>query len=111
MTQKPEPKRIPIEVPPGVEPLYANLAIISHTGAEFIIDYAMFIPSYKKSQVHTRIVMSPTHAKQLYKALGENLERYEAQFGNINLPPSLADHLFNAIKPSQSDADDDNQES
>jgi hypothetical protein len=53
--------------------------------------------------------MSPTHAKMLYRALGENLERYEAKHGVVDVPPSLADQLFGSIRPEDDDdSEDDN---
>jgi len=96
-----EPKRIKIEVPANLQAAYANFAVIAHTPTEFFLDFAQLLPGLNKSTVHSRIVMSPTHAKMLYLALGENLDRYEAKHGSVNVPPTLADQLFNAIKPPE----------
>ena len=104
--------QIQIEIPANLHAAYSNFAIIAHTPSEFFIDFAQLLPGLAKSQVHTRVVMSPTHAKMLYKALGENLERYEAQYGTINIPPSLADQLFGGVKPPspENDAPENNNE-
>lgn len=104
MTEKPQRKRIQLEIPSSLKAVYSNFAMIMHTSAEFFVDFAQILPGLNKSQVHTRVVMSPTHAKMLYKALGENLERYEAQHGTIEVPPSLADQLFSNIKSTDDDS-------
>ncbi|MCR5014602.1 MAG: DUF3467 domain-containing protein [Bacteroidales bacterium] len=62
---------------------YSNLAIISHSPTEFILDFVSLMPGIPKARVRSRIVMSPQHAKRLYKALAENLSKYEQQFGTI----------------------------
>lgn len=88
---------IPLEIPPHVQPVYANLARISHAPAEFVIDFARFLPGDMKAQVTARVVLSPVALKLFLHAASENLARYEANFGVINLPSggsSLADHLF-----------------
>ncbi|MBN1562162.1 DUF3467 domain-containing protein [candidate division KSB1 bacterium] len=67
------------------EGTYANLAIISHSPAEFIIDFTRVLPGVPKTKVYSRIIMTPQHAKALSKALQENLNKYEAQFGEIKV--------------------------
>ncbi len=62
---------------------YANLAIITHSFAEFIIDYVNVMPNVPKAKVKSRIVMTPPHAKRLMKALIDNVKRFEAQHGPI----------------------------
>lgn len=62
---------------------YANLAIITHSFAEFVIDYVNVMPNVPKAKVKSRIVMTPPHAKRLMKALIDNVKRFEAQYGNI----------------------------
>ncbi|HLA41811.1 MAG TPA: DUF3467 domain-containing protein [Aggregatilineales bacterium] len=96
--QTPPGKHIKIEIPSALRSIYSNFALISHTGMEFFIDFAQLIPGINRAQVHSRIVMTPTHAKMLYRALGDNLDRYEAQHGEIEVPPSLADQLFSGIR-------------
>ncbi|MBX2930333.1 MAG: DUF3467 domain-containing protein [Chitinophagaceae bacterium] len=65
------------------EGAYANLAIITHSHAEFVLDFVNVMPSTPKSKVKSRIIFTPMHAKRFMKALIENIERYEAAHGNI----------------------------
>ena len=65
---------------------YSNLAIISHSTSEFILDFAAILPGLPKAKVRSRIILTPEHAKRLAMALQDNLMRYEAQFGEIRLP-------------------------
>ena len=95
-TNEPQPT-IQIEVPPDLQPVYSNLARIAHAPAEFILDLARLLPGDTKATVTSRVVMSPVALKLFVQALNENLGRYEARFGTINIPtggPSLADNLF-----------------
>ena len=62
---------------------YANLAIITHSFAEFVVDFVNVMPNVPKAKVKSRIVMTPQHAKRLMKALIDNIKRFEAQYGNI----------------------------
>ncbi|GAA5220145.1 DUF3467 domain-containing protein [Membranihabitans marinus] len=64
--------------------IYANLAIISHSNQEFVVDFVRMMPNIPKAKVKSRIILSPQHAKRLLLALEENLKKYEAQHGNIN---------------------------
>lgn len=102
--------RIKLELPPDLRAVYANFALIVHTTSEFFVDFAQLLPGVNKSQVHTRVVMSPIHAKMLYQALGENLQRYESKHGAIELPPSLADQLFRGVSPPDMTAADGNSD-
>ena len=88
---------LPIETPPDLVPIYANLARIAHAPTEFVLDFARFLPGDTRATVTARILMSPIGTKLLLQALTENVARYEATFGAINLPTggaTLADHLF-----------------
>ncbi|MFP4321665.1 MAG: DUF3467 domain-containing protein [Anaerolineales bacterium] len=111
MTNRPQRKRIHIEIPANLQAAYSNLVLIGQTGTEFFLNFSQLAPGVNKSQVHTRIVMSPTHAKLLHRALGENLAHYETQHGEIQVPQSLADQLFGNLKMPGSDADSENGES
>ena len=62
---------------------YANLAIITHSNAEFVIDFVSVMPGVPKSRVKSRIIFTPMHAKRFMKALEENIDRYEAANGPI----------------------------
>jgi hypothetical protein len=67
------------------EGIYANLTLISHSPAEFILDFARLVPGMAKSKVHARIIMTPQSAKALQRSLAMNLERFEATHGEIKL--------------------------
>ena len=73
-----------IEVTPEVASgNYSNLAIISHSGTEFILDFAQLLPSNPKAHVCSRVILAPEHAKRLMNALIDNVKKYESQFGPI----------------------------
>ncbi len=65
--------------------IYANLALISHSGAEFVIDFTRMLPGMPKAVVQARIILTPQHCKSLLRALEENLKRYETSFGEIKV--------------------------
>jgi hypothetical protein len=69
---------------------YANFASIVHNFAEFIIDFGRIVPGREDVQVVSRVVMTPVHAKQLLRALGENIAIYERTFGEIPHGPAPA---------------------
>ena len=69
---------------------YANLAIITHSFAEFVLDFVNVMPNVPKAKVKSRIIMTPHHAKRLMRALVENVKRYEAQNGQINDQESVS---------------------
>ena len=62
---------------------YANLAIITHSHAEFVIDFVNVMPGTPKSKVKSRVILTPQHAKRLMKALTENIGKYESANGTI----------------------------
>jgi hypothetical protein len=62
---------------------YANLAIITHSHAEFVIDFVNVMPSSPKSKVKSRIILTPFHAKRFMKAMAENVKKFEATHGSI----------------------------
>lgn len=96
-SSRPAPPQPPnLEIPPGLEAMYVNLVRISHSPSELVFDFAHLLPGYPAANVRSRIIMSPLGAKLLYRALGENLSRYEASFGEIKVPGevTLADYLF-----------------
>jgi Protein of unknown function (DUF3467) len=67
------------------EGIYSNLAIISHSPAEFILDFTRVLPGIPKSKISARIIMTPQHAKMLLSALKENIDKFENQFGEIQI--------------------------
>jgi hypothetical protein len=81
--QNPE-NQINIEISEEVaEGSYANLAIITHSHAEFVIDFVNVMPGTPKSKVKNRIILTPFHAKRFMKALSENIKKFESVHGNI----------------------------
>jgi len=64
---------------------YANLAIITHSSSEFIFDFIRVMPGLPKASVQSRIILAPEHAKRLLRALEDNIRKYEAVFGPIDL--------------------------
>lgn len=103
MSVPPKPSASPtLEIPPGLETVYANLARISHSPADIVIDFAHLLPADTNAVVKARVLMSPLSAKLLLRALTENLARYEAAFGDIHVPmnTSLAEHLFRPHPPT-----------
>lgn len=64
---------------------YANLAVITHSSSEFIVDFVRVMPGVPKAGVKSRIVLAPEHAKRLLRALEENIGKYERTFGSIRL--------------------------
>jgi len=76
-----------IELPQEVaQGQYANFAIITHSSSDFVLDFARVLPGLPKSQVKSRVIMAPEHAKRLLGALQENIMRYEREFGQIKIP-------------------------
>lgn len=67
------------------EGTYSNLAIISHSPSEFVIDFTKILPGVPKAKVQSRIIMTPSHAKMLLFALKDNLEKYERVFGEVKI--------------------------
>jgi len=88
-------------VPPDLEIEYVNLVRIAHSPSELVFDFAHLLPGSTPARVRSRIVMSPLGAKLFYRALAENLSKYEASFGEIQIPgdSSLAEHLFRPPNP------------
>lgn len=70
--------------------IYANLAVIAHSSSEFVMDFINMMPGVAKSQVRSRVIMAPEHVKRLAMALADNINRYEEQFGKIELHDRLS---------------------
>ena len=88
---------IAVELPANLEPIYTNMAVLTHSPSEVIIDFARAMPNMK-ARVQTRVVMTPLNAKLFLRALTENLSKFEAQYGEIAVPTHLADQLFRPPK-------------
>ena len=89
-----EKKHLSIEIDEvTAQGIYSNLAFITHTEQEFVIDFMFLSPQQPKAKVRSRIITSPKHAKRFIGALMENLKKYEARFGSIKpdaAPPQQA---------------------
>ena len=91
-TNNPNENQINIELTEEVaEGIYSNLAIITHSQSEFVIDFIKMMPGVPKAKVKSRILLTPEHAKRLFFALKDNIAKYEQQNGTIknieNIPP------------------------
>ena len=84
--QNPKTHSIDIELPAEIaEGTYSNLAIISHSNAEFVIDFTRILPGVPKAKVQSRVIMTPQHAKMLLSALNDNISKFESQNGVIKM--------------------------
>lgn len=82
--QNNQPNQLNIEISEEVaEGTYANLAIITHSHAEFVIDFVNVMPGAPKSKVKSRIILTPFHAKRFMKAIIENVQKFEEANGSI----------------------------
>ncbi|MEE4215710.1 MAG: DUF3467 domain-containing protein [Bacteroidales bacterium] len=85
MAEKPgNPNQINIELNDEVaQGIYSNLAVITHSSSEFVVDFVRIMPGIKKAQVKSRVILTPEHAKRLLGALADNIKKYEAVHGSI----------------------------
>ena len=96
------PAPINIEIPNDLQVRSANFALIMHTPSEIILNFTSVLPGMTSAKIDTRVVMTPMHAKMMLSALSDNLQKYEAQFGEIKLPTGgsgLAEQFFSHGKP------------
>ena len=61
------------------------MAFIAHSSSEFVVDFAQMLPGMPKPTVKSRIILTAEHTKRLLLALQDNVKKYEAQFGTIDL--------------------------
>ena len=79
-------KQLNIEIAPEMAGgIYSNLAVITHSQSEFIVDFVQMLPGIPKPKVASRIVMTPEHAKRLLMALHDNVSKFESENGEIKL--------------------------
>jgi len=84
MEEKKNPNQISIELKEDIaQGIYSNLAIITHSPSEFIVDFVRIMPGIPKAEVKSRIILTPEHAKRLVAALQDNIDKYEAVNGPI----------------------------
>jgi len=77
------------------EGVYSNLAIVTHSSAEFVMDFIRVMPGVPKAKVKSRIILTPEHAKRLLAALEDNVEKYEAVNGRIKTQPETGGFPIN----------------
>jgi hypothetical protein len=90
MSEK-QPKEMKIEIQLDEEiaqGVYANLAVVNHSDAEFTLDFIFVQPQAPRAKVRSRVITSPKHVKRFLKALEENLKRYEDKFGTVDIGSS-----------------------
>jgi len=101
---QPQGQQINIELgEKEAEGIYSNLAIITHSPAEFIIDFTRIVPGVPKAKVHARIITTPQHAKMLMKALKDNIDKYESRFGEIKTDSSPDNQNFGFVPTIKKD--------
>ncbi len=90
MSQENNDNKLNIELSEEIaDGIYSNLAIISHSNSEFVLDFIKVMPGMPKAKVKSRILMTPEHAKRLVNALLDNIQKFEATNGKIkDLGPS-----------------------
>lgn len=82
--KKDKPNQLNIELSEEVaDGIYSNLAIITHSHSEFVIDFIKIMPGVPKAKVKSRVLLTPQHAKRLMKALVDNVNKFESQNGPI----------------------------
>ncbi|MBI4428246.1 MAG: DUF3467 domain-containing protein [Ignavibacteriales bacterium] len=85
------------------EGIYSNLAIITHSPAEFVIDFTRVLPGIPKAKVLARIVMTPQHTKMLLNALKDNTEKFEKKFGEIKIAGEIPGAQMFGFQPPPKD--------
>lgn len=84
--QQPQQNQIQIKIDEKVgEGTYANFFVITNSPSEFIVDCGRILPGIPDARIYTRVLMTPSHAKQLMQLLEKNIETYETQFGEIKV--------------------------
>lgn len=84
MNEQQNKGKLNIELPEDVaQGVYSNLAVITHSPSEFVVDFVRVMPGMPKARVQSRIIVTPQHAKRLMKALQDNIRKFEQQHGPI----------------------------
>ena len=80
------PQQLNIELSEEVaQGIYSNLAVITHSSSEFVVDFIRIMPGIPKANVKSRIILTPEHAKRLLLALQDNLKKFESVHGSIKI--------------------------
>ena len=90
MEEKGKKNQINIELKEEVaQGTYSNLAIITHSSSEFVLDFVRVMPGIPKAEVKSRVILTPEHAKRLLMALTDNIDKFEKMHGPIkNIEPT-----------------------
>ena len=95
MEEKQKKKQINIELKEDIaQGTYSNLAIITHSTSEFILDFVRVMPGIPKAEVKSRIILTPEHAKRLLLALKDNIAKYESVNGQIKNVEAQGGHII-----------------
>jgi len=78
---------------------YANFVVVTHSPAEFVMDFTRILPGVPKAKVHSRIIMAPQHAKAYLAALNDNIKKFELKHGEIKLPNRQEGFSSFGVKP------------
>ena len=78
---------------------YSNFVVVTHSPAEFVMDFTRILPGVPKAKVHSRIIKAPQHAKAFLGALNENIKKYESKHGEIKLPNREEGFSSFGVKP------------
>ena len=93
-TKDPKQNQISIELKEDIaQGVYSNLAIITHSSSEFVIDYIRVMPGIPKADVKSRIILTPEHAKRLMLALQDNIAKFESVHGEIKKVEGSGSHM------------------
>jgi hypothetical protein len=109
---QPQQRKISIDIPRDLKAAYANVAFISHTPVEMVLDFGQVLPRSPRGSLVARVIMTPAHAKMLQMALAQNVANYERQYGQIRLPaqqPSIADDFFRFPPDESGDGDNSSE--
>ncbi len=102
MTNENENNELNIQLSEEIaEGIYSNLAIITHSNAEFIVDFVKLMPGVPRGNVKSRIILTPHHAKRLLRALQENISKFEAIHGNIKDTDNYENFPMNIIPKAE----------
>jgi hypothetical protein len=86
--QRPVPGQVQIKADEKeLQGQYSNLVMVHHNLEEFTLNFVYIFPNGAQGKLLTSVIVSPGHAKRIWRALGENLSRYETQFGPIKEAP------------------------
>ncbi len=89
------PQQLNIELSEEVaQGIYSNLAVITHSSSEFVVDFVRIMPGIPKANVKSRIILTPEHAKRLLLALQDNIKKFESVNGSIKNVKPGADSML-----------------